>query len=105
MQLDPNEGIKIREAKKTTEFVPSISVTASHDDFVKILTQKLDLATAETFGICHVRNWGNSTAKIELDTDKVIDTKLVGDMVDLKDSEILGDLEVENPEVICCILV
>ena len=41
------------------------------------------------------------TAKIELDTDKVIDTKLVGDMVDLKDSEILGDLEVENPEVIC----
>ena len=63
-------GIKIREAKKTpeaVEFVPSLSVTASHDDFVKILTQKLDLATAETFGICHVRNWGNSTAKIELD--------------------------------------
>lgn len=40
------------------------------------------------------------TAKIELDTNKVIDTKLVGDMVDLKDSEILGDLEVENPEVV-----
>lgn len=39
------------------------------------------------------------TAKIEIDNNKVIDTKLVGDMVDLKDSEILGDLEVENPEV------
>ena len=44
-------------------------------------------------------------ANIEVDTAKIIDTKLVGDMVDLKDSEILGDLEVENPEVICCILV
>ena len=38
-------------------------------------------------------------ANIEIDVAKVLDTKLVADMVDLKDTEILGELEVDNAEV------
>ena len=40
------------------------------------------------------------TALIEVDAKKVLDTKLVNDVINLKDDEILGELEVEDPEVI-----
>ena len=39
-------------------------------------------------------------ANIEVDPKKVLETKLVADMINLKDNEILGDLEVEDPEVV-----
>ena len=41
------------------------------------------------------------TANIEIDPNKSIinDMKSVEDVMDLKDKEILGDLEVEKPEV------
>ena len=38
-------------------------------------------------------------ANIEIDVAKVLDTKLVADMIDMKDTEILGELEVDNAEV------
>ena len=39
-------------------------------------------------------------ALIEVDDKKLLDTKLVADVINLNDKEILGNLEVDDPEVI-----
>lgn len=46
-------------------YAPTISVTASDDEMIKIITQQVDLNVAELLGICQLK-WGNDHIKRDL---------------------------------------